>query len=103
MAQVLYAQSLCHVKPKDQTGKRQLIRDQEGLNLLAKRLRELREEKGFTQEELAFRSGISVSPVSRIETGVINPTVSTMFHIARSLRVSVSELFSFRLSPLDIA
>jgi len=102
VAQVLLTQSLCHVKPQGKTEKRQLIRDQEGLNLLAKRLRELREELGFTQEELAFRSGISVSQVSRIETGLINPTVSTMFHIARSFQVPVSELFTFKLTPLDI-
>nr|WP_228011985.1 helix-turn-helix transcriptional regulator [Flavobacterium hungaricum] len=74
-----------------------MIFDQEGLQLLAKRLKELRSEKGVSQQELANRSEISLSQIARIETVKINPTVSTIFKIARTLEVSPSELFDFKL------
>lgn len=86
---------------KDETKTRKLIFDQEGLQLLAKRLKELRSEKGLSQEELAYRSEITLSQIARIETVRINPTVSTIFKIARTLEVPLSELFNFELPPFS--
>lgn len=85
---------------KDDTKTRKLIFDQEGLQLLAKRLKEIRSEKGLSQEELAYRSEITLSQIARIETVRINPTVSTIFKIARTLEVPLSELFNFELPPV---
>ncbi len=75
--------------------KKKLIFDLVGLMLLAQRLKKLRSEKNITQEELAYRSELTLSQIARIETVKINPTVSTMFRIARALDVSISELFDF--------
>ncbi|WP_083342505.1 helix-turn-helix domain-containing protein [Flavobacterium tructae] len=75
-----------------------LIFDKEGLMLLAKRLKELRSEKKMSQEELADKSEITLSQIARIETAIINPTVSTIFKIARGLDVSPKELFDFELT-----
>ncbi len=83
-------------KPKKTA--RKFIYDEEGLKLLAKRLKELRTEKGFTQEGLAYDADITLSQIARIETVKANPTVSTMFKIARTLNVPVSTLFDFKLS-----
>lgn len=83
-------------KPKKST--RKLIFDEEGLTLLAKRLKEIRSENGYTQEGLAFESDLTLSQIARIETVKINPTVSTIFKIARTLNVPVSVLFEFKLS-----
>jgi transcriptional regulator with XRE-family HTH domain len=77
--------------------KRVLIYDEEGLKLLASKLKEVRAKKGYTQEDLAYESGLSLSQIARIETCKINPTVSTIFQIARTLKVNVSELFDFKL------
>ena len=77
---------------------RVFVFDEEGLRMLAKRLKELRTEKGFTQEALAYEADITLSQIARIETVKANPTVSTMFKIARTLNVSVSTLFEFKLS-----
>jgi transcriptional regulator with XRE-family HTH domain len=77
--------------------KRKLIHDEEGLRLLALKLKEVRAVKGYTQEDLAYESGLSLSQIARIETMKINPTVSTIFQIARTLKVNVSELFDFKL------
>ncbi|MBK9282766.1 MAG: helix-turn-helix transcriptional regulator [Sphingobacteriaceae bacterium] len=77
--------------------KRVLIYDEEGLKLLASSIKGVRASKGYTQEDLAYESGLSLSQIARIETCKINPTVSTIFQIARTLKVNVSELFDFRL------
>ena len=77
--------------------KKTLIRDEEGLKLLATKLKEIRAKKKYTQESLAYESGITLSQIARIETCKINPTVSTMFKIARTLNIQVSELFNFKL------
>jgi len=84
---------------KDDNKSRKLIFDEEGLKLLAKRLKEIRSEKGLSQEELAYRSEITLSQIARMETVRINPTVSTIFKIARTLEVPLSELFNFELAP----
>jgi transcriptional regulator with XRE-family HTH domain len=75
--------------------KRKLIFDEQGLKLLAQRLKQLRSEKKITQEELAHLSDLTLSQIARIETVKINPTVSTMFRIAKALDVKITELFDF--------
>ena len=90
--------SIWNVKKVTKKNKRILIFDEEGLKLLADKLKEVRAKKGYTQEDLAYESGLTLSQIARIETKKINPTVSTMFKIARTLDVPVSELFTFKLS-----
>ena len=80
---------------KNTENKRKLIFDEVGLRLLAQRLKQLRSEKKITQEELAYRSELTLSQIARIETVKINPTVSTMFRIAKALDVNITELFDF--------
>lgn len=77
---------------------RKFVFDEEGLTLLANKLKLVRSEKGFTQEELPYQSGLTLSQIARIETIKANPTVSTIFKIARTLNISVSELFDFKLN-----
>lgn len=72
--------------------------DEEGLTLLSKRLKEIRAEKGISQEELAYRSELTLSQIARIETIKTNPTISTLFKIIRSLEISPKDLFNFDLS-----
>lgn len=73
-------------------------RDQQGIDQFGARLRELRLEKGWTQEELAARSGIEFSQVGRIERGVINTSLSTVFILAKTLEIDVRDLFDFKAS-----
>ncbi|MBX3162920.1 MAG: helix-turn-helix transcriptional regulator [Bacteroidetes bacterium] len=82
---------------KSKHSSRVLIFDEEGLKLLAARIKEVRAEKGYTQEELAYEADITLSQIARIETTKTNPTVSTIFRIARTLNVNVGELFDFKL------
>lgn len=58
-------------------------------------LRQLRLAKGFTQEQLANELGVEISQISRIERGVINTSVTTLYSISKVLNVDISELFVF--------
>jgi transcriptional regulator with XRE-family HTH domain len=76
---------------------RKFIFDEAGLKAFARRLKEVRKMKKLSQEELALRAGLTLSQIARIETARINPTLSTIFRIARTLDIELSELFDFTL------
>ena len=77
------------------------LRDKEGLLCFGKRLRQVRLERGFSQEELAYSCGLTLSQIGRIERGVINTSLSTVFVIARTLKVELSYLFDITLPPFE--
>jgi transcriptional regulator with XRE-family HTH domain len=52
---------------------------------LARELAERRQTLGLTQRELAKRSGVQQSEISRIEQGNANPTFQTIHVLARTL------------------
>jgi transcriptional regulator with XRE-family HTH domain len=59
---------------------------------LAVLLKRLREERGLTQEQLAFDAGLTVSSLSRIERGLNTPNWRTVTRLADALGVSLVEL-----------
>ena len=60
-----------------------------------RRIRRLRQQRGCTQEELAFRAGIHTTYLSGIERGVRNPSLKNIRAIAAALGVPVTALFAF--------
>lgn len=86
------------MKKRKSIGKRKLIFDEDGLKAFALQLKKIRKEQRLTQEQLAFESGIALSQIARIEIARINPTLSTIFEITRTLNVPLSYLFDFELS-----
>lgn len=80
---------------------RKLVFDEEGIEAFAVQLKIVRLREGFTQSQLAFESGLSLSQIARIETARINPTLSTVFTIARTLNVPPADLFNFKLSQKE--
>ena len=71
------------------------FREEKILKRFALRLKALRLQKGFTQEELAYTSGVSLSQIARIETARVNPTLCTIVVIASTLKVHPRELMDF--------
>lgn len=58
------------------------------------RIKELREEKRMTQEELSEKSGVSRSIISKLEQEKpVNMLTDTLSKIANALDVKVSSLF----------
>jgi transcriptional regulator with XRE-family HTH domain len=59
---------------------------------LASALRNLRNERGDTQEDLAHRAGLTVAAFARIERGHANPTWTTVRRLAAALEISLATL-----------
>ena len=57
-------------------------------------LRRVRHDLDLTQEEAAESIGIHAKTLARIERGQANPTVATIFAIARAYKVDVVEFFN---------
>lgn len=55
-------------------------------------VRRLREKDGLTQEQLAERAEMSATYLGFIERGENVPTLTTIFKLARSLKVSPAAL-----------
>ncbi len=55
-------------------------------------LKEQRKISQFTQADLALRSGIAKSFVSRMERGLACPTIDTVFRIANAFEVQPEAL-----------
>jgi len=57
-------------------------------------IRDRRKSLGFSQEELAFKSGLHRTYISQIERGLKSPTVDTLFKLCKSLGARTSELIA---------
>ncbi len=69
-----------------------------GLNLMkdgrfGKRLKECREKKGFTQEQLAEKTGMSVGYISSVERGASFPRFENLILLLNTLEVSADSVF----------
>ncbi len=62
------------------------------------KIRELRKERGITQEQLAGGIGISFQAVSKWENGIGLPDIALLPRIANYFGVSLDELFEFNLA-----
>jgi len=70
---------------------------QGGLRAIVKALRTRR---GLTLSELAERSELAVSTISKIESGQLSPGYETIQRLAVGLDVDVAELFQPRVEPV---
>lgn len=58
------------------------------------RIKEIREERGMSQSELAEKTGLTRATIWRLETGEEETTTTkTLLKIASALSVTVGELF----------
>lgn len=65
---------------------------QRWIGFVSGRIRSLREQAGLTQVQLAKKSGLPQSHISRLENGEHSPSHVTLEKIANALGVPVSEL-----------
>ena len=59
---------------------------------LAERVRELRRERGWSQEELADRAGLHRTFISQIERAVKRTTIRSVSKLAKAFDVKMGEL-----------
>ncbi|HZW67730.1 MAG TPA: helix-turn-helix transcriptional regulator [Pseudogracilibacillus sp.] len=59
------------------------------------RLRELRNDRALTQEQLSQRVGVSRQSIVAIETGKYDPSLQLAFKLAREFDCSIEDIFIF--------
>jgi transcriptional regulator with XRE-family HTH domain len=69
-------------------------------SLVARNVRRLRHERGYSLSELARRAALAKQTLSSIEAGQANPTLVTLSEIAAALAVPVAHLLTEYGSPV---
>jgi len=69
------------------------IRDVVAANVV-RLLREEREKRGLSMNEVAQRSGLSHSIISLVERDLRNPTLDTLLRIAEAIGIDLGEIIT---------
>lgn len=70
-------------------------------NNVGKNIRTLRQRRGWSQEDVANKLGISIPAFSKIETGVTDVNLSRLEQIAKIYDVSVVTLLALDEAPAE--
>jgi transcriptional regulator with XRE-family HTH domain len=70
-------------------------RNEKFLKAFGENFKSLRKEKGLSQEDVAYDSGIELRQIGRIERGEVNTGLSTIITLAETLKLPVKQLFEF--------
>lgn len=65
------------------------------LTLLGRRVAELRNKRGLTQDKLAELTNYSTNHIAKLESARTNPSFDLLIAIAKALNVEIKELFYF--------
>lgn len=68
---------------------------QHALRGFGKNVQTIRKQKGISQEKLAEMVGIHRTYLSLVEKGNRNPSLKTIYRIAKALKVNSRQLLSF--------
>ena len=61
--------------------------------MLSKKIKELRNKAGWSQQKLAEKAGLSYNVITKIEQGAAkNPNIQTMIKLADAFDISIDEL-----------
>lgn len=76
------------------------------VQLVSKKIRQLRKERHLTQTELSAKLGIQQSDLSRMEKGEYRVSLDTLFKVLAEFRIGVGEFFEDvsreTVSPRDL-
>jgi transcriptional regulator with XRE-family HTH domain len=61
---------------------------------IGKKIKEIRELKGISQQDLAAKCNFEKSNMSRLEAGKVNSTISTLQKVSNALEIDIVELFT---------
>lgn len=63
---------------------------------IGKKIKFLREQKGWSQSDLARACEKDRQAIEKIENGKVNPTIFSLLEISKALSVPLSELVTFK-------
>lgn len=69
------------------------VRDEKLLKKIGLKVRTLRIDKNWSQQQLANNAEIELSQISRIELGKSDASISTLSAIAKALKIKLADLF----------
>jgi transcriptional regulator with XRE-family HTH domain len=78
--------SICFVK---------YLKDEDFIKKFGKRLKQVRESRGLSQEQMSLLTEVSQSQIARTELGQVNTSISHVAIYARFLKVDIKDLFEF--------
>jgi putative transcriptional regulator len=64
---------------------------------IGQRIIDQRTKKGFTQADLARACGKDRQAIEKLESGKVNPTLYTLYEIAKALDISITSLVDFKI------
>jgi transcriptional regulator with XRE-family HTH domain len=71
----------------------ELVKDKKDFSIkLGKAIRQVREQKQLSQEQLADKAGYYRTYIGHIETATYSPSTYTLWRIAQALDVDVAEI-----------
>ena len=76
-----------------------MITEQDFINKLGSKIRQLREEKNISQQILADMCNMPKSSIGRIERAEVSVTIKSLIKIANALEVEIINLFLFKGNP----
>jgi transcriptional regulator with XRE-family HTH domain len=68
------------------------VKNPAGLGAFAQRLRELRQQRGYSQQKLADIANVEQSTIKRIELVQLAPTLDLLISLSRALDLHVRDL-----------
>jgi transcriptional regulator with XRE-family HTH domain len=71
------------------------LKDEEFIKKFGQKLKQVREGKGLSQEQLSLLTEVSQSQIARTELGQVNTSISHVSTYAKFLKVDPMELFDF--------
>ena len=93
---------MCHTRPMKlfpftqsptkKPARRELIKEDV---LLAQRIKQLRQERGLTQEELSDLLGMNTSYITQVEARQQGLSLPMVYRLAKVFHLSLQEFFSF--------
>jgi len=69
---------------------------------IGKKIRQVRQQRDLTLEELSTRCGLSVGFLSQVERGISSPSIVSLTAICRALEISVPEVFTQTKQPSTV-
>ena len=79
-------------KAKKRPARRELIKEDK---LLAKRIQQLRRQRGLTQEELSDLLGMNTSYITQVEAKQQGLSLPMVYRLAKIFHLPLQEFFSF--------
>jgi len=70
-------------------------------NVVGNNIRSLRLQRGWSQENISKRLGISIPAFSKIETGITDVNLSRLMQIANAFEISIVQLLTLDILEME--